>query len=450
MKLHFLGACQEVTGSSYLLETANAKILIDCGIWQGAKFTEDRNYNDFQFDPKIIDFALLTHAHLDHCGRFPKLVKDGFNGKILATKPTVDFAQLMLKDSARVIVEEAEKNGYPPLYKEDDVLKCEPLFQGYNYNEIINLNNDVKICFREAGHILGSAIIEIWAEGKKIVFSGDLGNPPVPILKPTSGVLETDYLVMESTYGGKVHEDARTRVLMIASAIYETVTMKGALIIPAFALERTQELLFELNKLVENKDIPSVPVFLDSPLAIAATDVFRKHTNLYNKETIFRINSGDDIFRFPGLYFTDSIYQSKKINDAPFPKIIIAGSGMCQGGRIKYHLKRYLSDFKNQVLIIGYQVEGSLGRSLLDRNKKVNIDGDEVNVEAKIRAVGAYSAHADQPKLLKWLKGFNVKKPKHVFITHGEMKQAEVLSKIISDDLHLENSIPKQDEVIEL
>jgi len=449
MKLTFKGACEEVTGSCYLLEIGKTKILIDCGIWQGAKFTEDKNYQPFSFPVDKIDYVLLTHAHLDHCGRIPKLYKDGFNGKIFCTKATADFAQLMLEDSANVINEEARLGGYPPLYSIEDAKACNSLFHGYDYNQPININNGISIKFQDAGHILGSAIVEIWAENKKIVFSGDLGNPPVPILKATTAIESADYLVMESTYGNKIHEDPRTRELILSSAIYEVATMKGALVIPAFALERTQEILYALNKLVENKEIPLLPIFVDSPLAIKATEVFKKHENLYNQETTNLIKSGDDIFNFPGLKLTESTMESKQINSYPMPKIIMAGSGMCQGGRIKHHLRRYLSDYKNQVLIIGYQVAGSLGRRLLEHAKNVNIEGQNISVQAKIRAIGAYSAHADQPKLLNWLNKFQ-QKPQKIFITHGEKEQSEGLAIKIKEKYNIDAVIPKLEYFIEL
>lgn len=451
MKLTFLGACKEVTGSCYLLETKTTKFLVDCGIWQGARFTENKNYDPFPFNAEELDFVILTHAHLDHCGRIPKLYKEGFRGKIITTKATADFAQLMLADSAHVIAQEAREVGYPPLYTEEDAANCNNLFQGHDYNQkiIIGNNKEIEIRLQDAGHILGSAIVEIWSDGKKIVFSGDLGNPPVPILKNTTTIEEADYVVMESTYGNKDHEDTKTRELIVSSAIYEAATMKGTLMIPAFALERTQELLYELNKLVENKDIPPMPVFVDSPLAIAATQIFKKHEYLYDKESSNLIKSGDDVFNFPGLVMTKNVAASKKINREPAPKIIIAGSGMCQGGRIKFHLKRYLADFKNQLLIIGYQVEGSLGRKLLDRAKSVRIEGKNIPVAAKIRAIGGYSAHADQPKLIKWLKAFK-KKPVKVFVTHGEELQATAFAEIVNNKLKIEAEVPSLEDSINL
>ncbi|MFH1781887.1 MAG: MBL fold metallo-hydrolase [Patescibacteria group bacterium] len=450
MKITFLGAAEQVTGSCYLIETSKAKFLVDCGMFQGAKFSEDQNFEDFPFDPKEIDCVLLTHTHIDHCGRLPKLAKDGFEGKVYATHATVDFTRLLLADSANVIESEAKRNKKPVLYEPGDVEKLTKYFEGVNYNQELNLDCGLRVRFRDAGHILGSAIIEVWVDGKKIVFSGDLGNPPVPIVNPTEFIDEADYVLCESTYGGRIHEDSRTRRLMLSSAIYEVVTMKGILMIPAFAMERSQEILYELNTLMENQDIPPIKVYLDSPLAINAVEVFKKHEALFNIEATSLIDSGDDIFKFPGLEMTKTTDQSKAILQAPEPKIIIAGSGMCHGGRIMHHLKNYLGDFRAQMLVIGYMVEGSLGRRLLNREKKVKIYGQEINVQAKVRAIGGYSAHADQPKLITWMKAFTKKKPAKVFITHGEIDQSRELAKMFIQDLGLDTHVPSQDEVIEL
>ncbi|MBU0671146.1 MBL fold metallo-hydrolase, partial [Patescibacteria group bacterium] len=426
------------------------KFLVDCGMFQGAKFSEDQNFEDFPFDPKEIDCVLLTHTHIDHCGRLPKLVKDGYKGKVYATHATVDFAKILLADSAHVIESEAKRNKKPVLYEPGDVEKLSKYFEGVNYNQDLELECGLRVRFRDAGHILGSAIIEVWADGKKIVFSGDLGNPPVPIVNPTEFIDEAEYVLCESTYGGRIHEDSRTRRLMLSSAIYEVVTMKGVLMIPAFAMERSQEILYELNTLIENQDIPPIKVYLDSPLAINAVEVFKKHEALFNIEATSLIDSGDDIFKFPGLEMTKTTDQSKAILQAPEPKIIIAGSGMCHGGRIMHHLKNYLGDFRAQMLVIGYMVEGSLGRRLLNREKKVKIYGQEINVQAKVRAIGGYSAHADQPKLITWMKAFTKKKPAKVFITHGEIDQSRELAKMFIQDLGLDTHVPSQDEVIEL
>lgn len=418
-----------VTGSQYLLEQDDTRIVIDCGMIQGEQFTEDKNYDAFQFEPGAIAAVLITHAHIDHCGRVPRLVREGFHGKIIATHATLDLAYLMLEDSAHVIQVDAEQAGYPPLYVLEDVQRTATFFHGVNYHEPVTIG-PFTIEFFDAGHILGSAFIRVTAGGKQIVFSGDLGNPPVPLLKPTEALPQTDYVVMESTYGQMVHEPSRERKLLLSSAIYETITMGGTLLIPAFALERTQEILYELNDLVEHKAIPPVPIFIDSPLAIKATRLYPKYNTWFNQATRYLLEKGDDIFKFNGLKFTSSSQESRAILQVKAPKIILAGSGMMQGGRIRYHAKNYLSDYRNQVLIVGYQVRGSLGRQLLDKAKQVVIDGDTVAVHAKVRAIGAYSAHADQPKLLHWLQSA-AQPPKQVWLTHGEEANATTLASVL-------------------
>lgn len=428
-----------VTGSCYLLEHNQVKILIDCGMVQGGRFAETANYEPFPFNPAEIDYLLVTHAHIDHCGRIPRLVQQGFKGEIISTYATLDFVQLMVLDSARVIQSEARVLGKEPLYTETDVINMTKLFRGVQYERPITLNN-IACTFYDAGHVLGSSFIAVNIAGKTIVFSGDLGNPPVPLLKPTHPLVAADMLVMESTYGGKTHEPAYERKLLLCSAIYETITMNGVLLIPAFALERTQEILYELNQLVERHEIPNVPVYIDSPLAIKAITLYRKYGELFNNETKYLIASGDDVFKFKGLTLTETKEESKRINQVRPPKIIMAGSGMMQGGRIRFHLQRYLASANNQVLIVGYQVENSLGKQLLNKADSVVIDGETVSVCAKIRAIGAYSAHADEPKLIHWLKSAPTL-PKQIFLTHGELPQAEKLQSHIAQQCNNINTV---------
>ncbi|MFA6474653.1 MAG: MBL fold metallo-hydrolase [Patescibacteria group bacterium] len=429
MKITFLGACHMVTGSQYLLEQDNTKLLVDCGMIQGEQFTDDKNYDKFAFDPSGVAAICVTHAHIDHCGRIPRLVREGFQGKVIATLPTLDLAALMLEDSAHVIQLDAEQAGYPPLYTAEDVLATTALFNGVKYHEPVTVG-PFNIEFFDAGHVLGSAFIKITAGGKSIIFSGDVGNPPVPLLKPTEPLPQADYMVMESTYGQRAHEPGRERKLLLSSAIYETITMKGTLLIPAFALERTQEILYELNGLVENKEIPPVPIFIDSPLAIKATRIYPKYNDWFNQETQYLLEKGDDVFKFNGLKFTTTSEESRAILHVKAPKVILAGSGMMQGGRVRFHAKNYLPDANNQLLIVGYQVKGSLGRQLLDKAREVTIDGDRVPVHAKVRAIGAYSAHADQPKLVNWVHTMP-NKPQHIWLTHGEPENAEILAGVL-------------------
>lgn len=450
MKVTFYGAAREVTGSSYLVETTTKTILIDCGLFQGGRMSEARNSDPFSFDPASVDVVCITHAHLDHCGRLPRLVQKGFHGRILATGPTIRLMQLMLEDSAHLLIQEAEHHHHEPVYTVQDVERMNRLCEEASYHEVVRIDENITVEFFDAGHILGSSMIRVTADGTSIVFSGDIGNPPVPILNPTEHIDHAEYVVMESTYGDRVHEDKETRTLLLQSAIYETAIMKGVLMIPAFAMERTQELLYEINELMNNKDIPPIPIFLDSPLAIKATAVFKEFQEYFNPETKTIIESGDDVFHFPGLRQTLNTEDSKAINDYPAPKIIIAGSGMAQGGRILHHIERYISFFANQYLIVGFQVQGSLGRRLLDGEKQVTIHGKPIDVHAKVRAIGGYSAHADKPKLTSWIQGFDSTQLKRVFITHGEEGQAIALQEHFRQNISADVTVPVLGESFEL
>lgn len=453
MQISFHGACQEVTGSCILVETSQTKFLVDCGAFQGRLFTEKHNLEKFTFDSKTIDFILLTHAHLDHCGRLPKLKKEGFSGKIYCTPATADFTQIILEDSAHVILEEAQRHHHPVLYLESDVLHLLPLLNPISYHQQVQLTKDIKIKASDAGHILGSAIFEAWINEngteKKLVFSGDLGNPPAPIVKDTEFIAGADLVFIESTYAGKTHEPSLQRLQLLHQAIQESIGQGGVLMIPAFALERTQEVLYELNYLVENKKIPPIPIFVDSPLAIKATAVYKKYVDMYDDESKALIMKGDDLFNFPGLHYTKSTEESKTINKTPPPKVILAGSGMCIGGRMPHHLKFNLPDAKNQVLIVSYQAQGSLGRELLAGAKTVEIDGETVKVKAKISAIGGYSSHADHPKLLNWAAKFIDPKPKEIFVVHGEKPANEALAQGLNEKLDIKAQIPEYGKIYE-
>lgn len=438
-----------VTGSCTLVETAQTRLLVDCGLIQGSKMSEEQNAESFPFDPSTLDAVILTHTHLDHIGRVPKLVREGFKGRIIATEPTAEFAAVMLEDSVHVLTMEAERHGTEPLYSVEDVQQVIPLLEGHPYHTSITIK-DCTIELFDAGHILGSAIAKIDDGQRSVVFSGDLGNPPVPILKPTETIPEADYVVMESTYGGRVHEDKDTRTLLLHSAIYETVMLNGVLLIPAFAMERTQELLYEINTLVNNHDIPPVGIYVDSPLAIKATAIFKKFEQYFNTETQSIIHSGDDVFNFPELHMTATSDESKAINDVPAPKVIIAGSGMAHGGRIVHHIKRYIGNFATTYLIVGYQVNGSLGRKLLDGAKTVRIHGEDTEVHARVQAIGGYSAHADQPKLTAWITAFNQDKLKGIFLNHGEEDQATALQRHLEQHMKTPITIPEPLQQIEL
>ncbi len=454
MKISFHGAAGEVTGSCIQIKTDRTNFLVDCGMFQGSRFAREENFEDWAFDPAEIDFAILTHAHVDHCGRLPKLSVDGFKGKIYCTPATRDLAEIIMLDSAKVIKEEVMKYGGQALFKEKDVFSVMPQFWGLDYGAQQELSENVTIRFKDAGHILGSASVEVWVKDgdqtKKIVFSGDLGNPPAPIVRDTEFIDGADFVVIESTYGGRIHEPSEMRSNLLRQAILESIGKGGVLMIPTFALERTQEILYELNYLSETRQIPKVPIFLDSPLALKALDIYRRYAKLFDEESRKRIESGDDIFKFEGLELVETVEQSKKINRVSPPKVILAGSGMSNGGRIMYHLKLYLPGEKNHMLIISYQSEGSLGRQLKDGAKKVIIDGEKVIVKAKITAIGSYSSHADQPKLLHWLKAVASPAPQTVFIDHGEEKSTLMLADGIKQKLNIKTIIPEKNKIYEI
>jgi len=448
MKVTFHGGAGQVTGANYLVSSDDTRILIDCGLVQGGRFSESQNSKPFPYDPASIAAAFVTHAHIDHTGRLPQLVQSGFKGTVYSTPPTRDFAELLLYDSEHVIRGELEREGLPPLYTPEDVAALMERWEGVGYHKPITVG-PFKVTLYDAGHILGSSSIMVEAEGKKVIFSGDLGNPPTPIIKPTEYISEADYCLVESTYGNRVHEDFERRKDLLEDAIEDAVKSGGVLMIPAFAMERTQELLFELNELAEHGRIPKIPIFIDSPLAIKLTGVYQKYQNYFNQEAWNLVRSGDAIFNFPGLKMTLTVEQSKEINDVPPPKIIIAGSGMSQGGRILHHERRYLSDPKSTILFIGYQAEGSLGRRIYDGAKSVRIFGEEVPVRCKRRAIGGYSAHADQPKLLEWVRHMR-DSLRSAFIVQGESEASDALAQKVRDELAVKAIIPKAGEAYDI
>jgi len=453
MKLHFYGGAKVVTGANYLIEVGRTKILVECGMFQGGSELQEINFEEFQYDPKQINYVFITHSHLDHCGRLPKLIKEGFKGKIFCTPPCRDIMEVALADSAHILKEEAKELGYEPIYLGEDVKQMIKQIKAYDYNKKVKLTPNIQFNFLNSGHILGSAVIELWltekGKTKKICFTGDLGNPPTPLLEPYEVIDKTDYLVIESAYGDRNHEDRKKRKELLRQTIQKAIDRKAVLMIPSFAMERTQELLYELNEFAENKLIPKVPIFIDSPLAIKITDIYKKHQNYFNQKTKYVIESGDDIFSFPGLNFTPTKQESKDILFTQPPKIIIAGSGMSTGGRIIFHEKEYLSDPNNMFLVIGFQVEGTLGRKILNQTPVVNILGQHIKNKAEIHAIGGYSAHADQKQLLAYVKA--IKKPiKNIFIVQGENKPAQALKRKIIKDLELPAEVPKYEQVVEL
>lgn len=450
MKIKFCGADREVTGSCHLLEIANKKILIDCGMFQGTDFNEGKNFDDFPFDPKEIDFLLLTHAHLDHCGRIPKLVKKGFAGKIYTTKATAELAYLIWEDAFTIMKYDNRKFSLPILYDLSDIKKARNFFVSVNYKQEISLADDLKIIFKDAGHIFGSAFIEIYSEGQKIVFSGDLGNVNMPIIRESCLLKDANYLICESTYGDRIHEKKIERKKIILDLIKEGVRAGGTIMIPAFSLERTQEFLYDLNNLAEyDKSLPTIPIFLDSPLAIKASEVYKKYPEYYDEQAKKLHILGDDFLDFPYLELTLTKRDSKKINRVKGPKMVIAGAGMMNGGRILHHAVRYLSDPRSTLIIVGYQAEGTLGRKLFDGQKNVSIMHQKIKVNCNIKAIGALSAHGDQNKILKWIGG-SKSSLKKVFFVHGETKALDVLAGKVKTEFKIETIIPEEGQEIKL
>lgn len=431
MTLTFHGAAQQVTGSNYEISIGDQTFLIDCGLFQGTRIAERQNYQPFPYNPSAMSAVLITHAHLDHIGRLPKLFVEGFRGPIYATAPTRELAHLVLEDAAGLIAEESERSGHEPLYTVAEVMGVMGLFRPVEYEQVIDIDRGVKAVFHDAGHILGSSTISFTAGDKTIVFSGDFGNTPVPILRPPTPVRVADTLILEATYGGITHETVGDRQRELRDAIVATIKSEGVLMIPAFAIERTQEILYEMDHLVRHHHIPPVPIFVDAPLAIKATEVFERYPEYWNKEAKILKESGEDFFHFEGLEITYTTSQSKEINNVPGPKVIIAGAGMMHGGRILHHAQRYLPDPKSTLLFVGYQAQGTLGRQLFDGAKRVKIHHEMVGVRARIKTIGAYSAHADQPQLLHWLEGFE-RKPSRLFLTHCELDKAEALKSAIA------------------
>ena len=451
-----------MTGASYLIESGfegsqtqkKTKILVDCGLYQGSKTYESHNNDPFVFDASDIDAVIVTHAHIDHSGRVPKLFKEGYKGKVYSTPATKDLSAIMLEDSFSLMGHNHRDNKDGHLFGAEDLKNALDNWEGVEYHQQFNIG-DFKIRFLDAGHILGSAMVEVVireAESnadKKIVFSGDLGNPPTPLLRATEKITDANILLVESTYGDKLHGAKSDRKIQLERAVEDAVKSGGVLMIPAFSLERTQELIFEINDLVENGRVPSVPVFLDSPLAIKAIEIYKKYENYYNNEAKDVIETGDQIFKFPLLRFTASTEESKKINSVPPPKVIMAGSGMSTGGRILHHEMRYLPDPNSTLLIVGYQAPGSLGRQLADGARSVNIFGEHIPVNAKVMFLEGYSGHPDYDMLMEFVKN-SVDTLEKVFVVQGEPSSSLFLTQRIRDYLGVESYSPQLGELFEV
>lgn len=466
MKITFLGAAKTVTGSNFLVEAAGKKFLVDCGMYQGKTAEEMENSDPFLYDVSEIDFVILTHAHIDHSGRIPKLYNEGYRNKVYATKATCDLCAIMLPDSGHIQEVEIEwknrkrmregKENLPPLYTAEEAYKCLEIFEPVNYDDIVEIDDNISIRFNDAGHMLGSAIIEVWVtedgETKKAVFTGDLGNNDLPLLDAPTMISSADYLVMESTYGNRLHVRNDDKAEMFLDIVSETLDKGGRVIIPSFAVGRTQEILYEIDKLKEEygqdpeffakyKKVMNVPVYVDSPLAISATEVFKKNTDLFEEEIKRKIISGDHPLEFPGLKFTQTAEESKELNMSNEPSIIISASGMCEVGRIKHHLKHNLWDPNSTILFVGYQAPGTLGRSIVEGAEKVKIFGEEIAVAARVEYIEGFSGHADQTWLLNFVNSFT-NPPKHIFLVHGEPEGQEELKYKIESECKLPVTIP--------
>ena len=447
-KVTFCGGTGSVTGANFLLEADGKKILIDCGLTQGMKLADDINWDPFPYDPKEIDMLFVTHAHVDHLGRVPKLIHDGFTGKIYSTEPTKALASPMLEDTAGILSKSTQFD-LAPIYSEDNINKALSMWIGFNYHVKIQITDNLEVSFRDAGHILGSAMVEFIYNKKKIVFTGDLGNSPSMLLPDTEKINDADYLIMESVYGDRNHESRDDRRKLLEQTIEDNYKAKGTLIIPTFSLERSQELLFELNALVEGDRIPVMPIFFDSPLAIRLTEVYKKYKNYFNEDAQKVMTQEKHLFDFPGLHETLKSEESRMINSAPNPKVVIAGSGMSSGGRIVHHEVHYLPDPNNTLLLTGYQSVGTPGRLIQEGVKTVHISGEDVIVRARVVTISGYSGHKDSDNLLGFVESMQdvVKK---VFVVMGEPRSSMFLVQKIRDNLGIDASAPDRGDVVSL
>lgn len=460
MKIKFLGAARVVTGSCYHMLADGLQILVDCGMYQGRN-SDEVNRIPFQFDPGQIDYLLLTHAHLDHSGLLPKLIANGFKGKIITTAGTAELVEIMLLDSAHIQEKDAEwltkksfRTGrdqvFEPLYTEEDAKKVTPFIKKVNYGEIGQLGEGVRYKFIDAGHILGSGSLEVWyssgGKEKKIVFSGDIGKTDNPIINDPQHIEEADYVLVESTYGNRLHKGVEESIEEMVQAIQTTFKRGGNVLIPAFAIGRTQDILYILNKLVKQGRLHDLDVYVDSPLADKATKIYMAHPEYFDAEavTVFKFKSSEGM----KLHFTTTVEESQKVNKIKSGAIIIAGSGMCDGGRIQHHFKHNIWRPESSIIFSGFQVKGTLGRHIVDGAKSARILGEEMAIRAKVYTIGGFSAHADQKELLEWLGTFT-NKPK-VFIVHGEESVCLEFEKVVQEKLALETYVPHKGEEVEI
>jgi len=465
IKLSFLGAAKNVTGSRYLLETNNTRILIDCGMYQERDYRA-RNWEPFPVSPSTIDIVLLTHAHVDHCGFLPKLVKDGFNGKIYCTPATAEIAEIVLMDSAKLQFEDAKykkkrhkregREGpyqHIPLYDVDDARDTIKLLRDVRYNKTVEVAKNVEATYYDAGHILGSAMIKVVVkdgdEKRSVLFSGDIGRPNKVILNDPTVFDEADYVIMESTYGNRYHQEIDDIDDSLEEVINETHQAGGNIIIPSFAIERSQELLYELNLLLMENRIPPLLVFVDSPMANKVTKVFRDHPELFDEEMTDLLEGNHSPFSFRNLKLVNTVQESKAVNNIHGTSIIMAGSGMCTGGRVKHHIANNITNPNSTLLFVGYQAIGTLGRIILDGAQEIRLFGKKFPMKMKIRRIEGFSAHAGKDELFNWVT--NIKKvPRRVFITHGEEKAAEHFGEYLQEKTGWDTFVPEYKDVVVL
>jgi len=465
MKLTFLGAARQVTGSCYLLEVEGLRLLIDCGMFQERQY-QNRNWDSFPVPPDSIDHVLLTHAHLDHSGLLPRLVRGGLKAPILTTAASKDLAEIVLQDAGEIQEEDAafkkkrhQREGrtgpHPvePLYTPKDVLATVPLFQSAPYGEPVALDDAVTVTFHDAGHILGSAMLELAVRRRfrtrRVVFSGDIGQWDKPLIRDPTLLRRADYVVMESTYGDRLHDTGRPIADQLCEVITQTVEGGGKVLIPTFAVERAQELIYYLAELAREERLPQLKVFLDSPMAVDVTDVFLRHRDCMDEEALAILESGQGLFRFPGMRLVRTRPESKAINRVRGPCIIMAGSGMCTAGRIKHHLANHVSQPENTIVFVGYQANGTLGRQLVDGVSPVRIHGEKHAVKARVAQIHGCSGHADQQGLLRWV-GSLKSRPRRVFLTHGEPEAADQLAQEIRTRWSWPVEVPQYRQEVEL
>lgn len=462
MKIEFVGGAGTVTGSSYILKNGGFTIMIDCGMFQGRRELKERNFQHLIYAPAEIDAVLLTHAHIDHSGLIPKIVKEGYSNPIFATDATADLCGIMLPDSAHIQEMDIEwinrkqkklgREAIPPLYTADDAAKSLEFFSPKKYGETFEVVKGVRARFRDAGHILGSAFIELWAEENgrtvKFVFSGDIGTKGQAIIRDPETADEADILLIESTYGDRLHKNREDTFLEFKQVILESFNRRGNIIIPSFAIERTQEIIYVLGRLIKKGEIPPIPIYIDSPLAISATEVFKKNAHLFDDEMRALLSAGDNPLEFPGLHYTRSPEESKRLDESR-GSIIIAASGMCTAGRIKFHLANNLYRAESCVVFVGYQAEGTLGRRLVDGEKRVSIYGEDIAVRAKIHTLGGFSAHADRDHLLEWMSSIKNERMR-VFVVHGEESASNAFAASVRERFGCQTTAPRWGEIVDL